>query len=137
MWAEYFRGRHSSPDVNASYDNNHYVQVCTEVNTIMDSRLDDTDAVMGGCPCTVEEIAVEFGKLKLGKKGGNDSLTKEHIRYGGPVLRKCLAKLFNVMHLVEHVPQGMKRGLTVTLYKGSRKYKDDRKKYCGTSHCFL
>ncbi len=120
-WQETLHSRIESPDVNAYYDNNHYVQICTEVNTIMDYRLDVTDAVMGDGPFSVEEIAVEVRKLKLGKKGGNDSLTNEHIKYGGPVLCESLAKL---------------RGLIVTLYKGSRKYENDRKNIV-VSHCFL
>ncbi len=49
MWTEYFRGLDSSPVVNAYYDSNQYIQVCIEVNTIMDSRLDDTDAVSIYC----------------------------------------------------------------------------------------
>ncbi len=114
----------------------HYVQICTEVNTIRDYRLDDTDAIMGDGPFTVEEIeaiAVEVRKLKLRKRGGNDSLTNEHIKYGGPVLCERLAKLFNAMYVAEYIQQGMIRGLIVTLYKSSRKYEDDRKNYRGIS----
>ncbi len=76
---------------------------------------------------------MEVRKLKLGKKGGNDSVTNEHIKYGSPVLCKCLAKLYNAMYVAEYIPQSMKRGLIVSLDKSSRKYEDDLKNYRGMS----
>ena len=60
-------------------------------------------------------------------------MTNEHLKYGGELLIVCLTNLFNAMYQTEYVPTGMKSGLIYTLYKGSKKYEDDRKNYRGIS----
>ncbi len=132
MWTEYFTAMYSNESASECYDKDHYRPVCTQVKKIAESSFDDPDVVMKGQLFTSDEIASVVSKLKLGKKGGFDSLTNEHVKYGGPVLYRCLAKLFNAMYSNEYIPQGMKRGLIITLYKGSRK-SDDRKNYRGIS----
>jgi hypothetical protein len=79
------------------------------------------------------EVAKVISGLKNGKKGGFDELSNEHLKHGVSVLASHFAYLFNGMYEMGYVPVGMKRGLIYTLYKGSRKYSDDRKNYRGIS----
>jgi hypothetical protein len=88
---------------------------------------------INGIPFNYCEVRKEINKLKLGKAGGKDGLTNEHLKYGGSVLVSCLTQLFNAMYKTESVPSAMKRGLIYTLYKGCKKYEDDRKNYRGIS----
>ncbi len=76
---------------------------------------------------TVDEVCREISRLKLSKKGGYHGLTNEHLKFGGSQLALCLTNLFNGIYRVGVAPLAMKRGLICILFKGSRKYDDDRK----------
>ena len=80
---------------------------------------------------TETEVTDAISKLKLGKAGGNDGLTNEHLKYGGPHLVKHLAHLFSLMMQIMKIPSQMKSGLTITLLKPGKKIKTDPDSYRG------
>lgn len=134
VWVDYFRDLYSDTSHGGTeYDNLHHDQITSAVNQIKKARDESDDIINESNLFTTEEIEREMRSLKLGKKGGFDGLTYEHIKYGGTCLAEHLVLLFNGMYTNECMPSAMKRGLIVTLYKGSRKYEDDRKNYRGIS----
>jgi hypothetical protein len=137
VWTSYFKTLYSAEVIETSneyYDDKHKENICQNINNILLSYKYESDEIINHSQLfTKEEVKAEMNSLKNGKKGGFDGLTYEHIKYGGNVLAECLANLFNGMYTTEVVPSGMKRGLIVTLYKGSRKYEDDRRNYRGIS----
>ena len=70
----------------------------------------------------IEEIENALKLLKLGKSGGPDGLSPEHIMYGGEVLKIWLKKTFNRILKLEDFPECMKDGIVVLVYK--RQVKD-------------
>jgi len=56
-----------------------------------------------------------IGKLKRGKAGGLDNLTCEHLRFSHTLLPCILAKLFNLMIQIVHVPQSFDQSCTVPI----------------------
>ena len=65
----------------------------------------------------MEEIENALNLLKLGKSGGPDGLSPEHIVYGGEVLKIWLRKIFNHILELEDVPECLKEGTVVPVYK--------------------
>ena len=70
-------------------------------------------------------------ELKNGKECGLYLVSNEHLKYGGNVLKQHILHLLNGMVKVEKLPTTLKRGLLITLYKGTRKHNDDRKNHRG------
>ena len=66
---------------------------------------------------TIKEIENALKLLKLGKSGGPDGLSPEHIVYGGEVLKIWLKKTFNRILELEDLPECMKDGIVVPVYK--------------------
>ena len=71
----------------------------------------------------MEELNDEIHSLKLGKAGGYDGLTNEHLVYGGDTLVKHLCALFSRIIQLELVPREMTIGLILTILKPNKKDK--------------
>ena len=65
----------------------------------------------------VEEIENALKTIKLGKSGGLDSLSPEHVVYGGEMLKIWMKKIFNRILTLEELPDCLKEGLVVPIYK--------------------
>ena len=131
VWTNYFTNMYSADtDCDESFDYNNYQEINKTIDVIKTCSAYETDAIVNE-EFTVEEILNEIKKLKCGKKGGWEGITNEHLKYGSVNLSQCLANLFHAMYTNEYVPHCTKRGLIYTLYKGSKKYEDDRKNYRG------
>ena len=79
----------------------------THNNHILDTRV------------VTEEI--EFKALKLGRSKGTDGLKAEHLIYGGTSLILWLQKIFNSIITLEEIPDCLKEGIIVPVYKGRGK----------------
>ncbi len=55
--------------------------------------------------------------IKLGKSGGPDGLSPEHLVYGGEALKIRLKKMFNCIIVLKEVPDCLKEGLVIPIYK--------------------
>jgi hypothetical protein len=77
------------------------------------NNLTDNVTVIGS-----ELIDRSLAKLKLGKSAGFDKLTVEHIKFGHPIIIYLLARLFNLMLLIEYVPDGFGQGIMIPVPKG-------------------
>ncbi len=55
--------------------------------------------------------------LPIGKAGGSDNLSNEHILYGGPILMEHIWWMLKLLHDAEWMPDRMKEGVMIMLPK--------------------
>ena len=80
-------------------------------------------------PVTASEVVEILKTCKLGKMCGEDNVYYEHLKNGGQVLFKTLARLFSAIFTFNYVPPNLNRGIIITVHKGGRKRKDDPANY--------
>ena len=66
------------------------------------------------------EVKKAIKEMKLRKAPGWDSITGEHVKYGGTKLISCITKLFNLITMYEYVPEHFKKGTIIPIPKGSK-----------------
>jgi exonuclease III len=123
-WVEYFQLLYT-PNTSSNFNGALYEQVCSDLGVITSQNATADDV----SPITHSEVANACAHLSTGKAGGHDSLTNEHIKYGGSSLHSALAYLLTAMVSHGHVPEKAKRGTIITLYKGGGKRKDSPNSY--------
>jgi len=72
-------------------------------------------------PFSAEEVAAAVGRLKRGKAAGPDGLMAEHLKAGGQGMVIWLLNVLNAVVELEAVPDILKRGVVVPVYKGGGK----------------
>jgi len=72
-------------------------------------------------PFSAEEVAAAVGRLKRGKAAGPDGLMAEHLKAGGEGMVIWLLNVLNAVVELEAVPDILKRGVVVPVYKGGGK----------------
>ena len=68
-------------------------------------------------------------QLKCNKACGYDGIFNEHLKNGGLILYEQLAILYSDMYNHGHIPEGLKKGIIITIHKGGRKPKADPNNY--------
>ncbi len=116
--------------MTGKYDNNFKQAIEQEYQKIANESSDEMDEIMNS-PVDFEEVEPFLKKLKIGKATGIDSVSNEHLKYGGPKLKEHLIHLMNGIFHVEKLPKVLKRGVLITIHKGVIKYLDDRKNHRG------
>ena len=86
----------------------------------MSEPFNNDDSILD-VPFDAEEIDAILSELKFGKSAGHDSLQAEHLKYGGPTLRKWIHQICNYIVDVEHIPDSLKIGTVIPVYKGGGK----------------
>ena len=66
---------------------------------------------------TVNDVESCIGNLKRNKAAGADSITSEHLIFGGPSLNVHLSSLFTAMISYSFVPDGFTYGIIIPLLK--------------------
>ena len=69
-------------------------------------------------PFSAEEVAGAVRKLKGKKAPGQDGLMAEHLKAGGGAVVIWLTRTLNVIIELEVIPDALKRGIIVPVYKG-------------------
>ena len=82
-------------------------------------------------PFCAAEVDTILRKLKPGKSAGYDMLQAEHLKYGGPVLHEWIWQICNSIIDLEHVPDSLKMGIVIPVYKGGGKDPLDTNSYRG------
>ena len=123
-WGDYFSSLYSEDDPDA-FDSDHYREVTTKVDNLKNRVLD----VRSIPPVTDGELFCIISNLQNGKAPGEDCIYNEHFKYGGTQLRRLLLILVNAMLNKSYVPEKMKVGVIITLFKGGKKRKDDPNSY--------
>ena len=86
--------------------------------------------------CTQEQASISRDdvrkaarQLKCRKTCGYDGIFNEHLKNGGSILYEQLALLYTDMYNHGHIPEGLKKGIIITLHKGGGKSKSDPNNY--------
>jgi hypothetical protein len=119
-----------TPADGEGFDQDHNVNIQEEFNNYVMSCPTENDMIMTDLITNVE-VNVAIKSLKYGKAGGFDNLSNEHVKHGGHRLVQVVSLLFNKMYELGKIPNDMKKGMVVTIHKGTQKYKDDRKNHRG------
>ena len=72
-------------------------------------------------PFNTEEVSRAVSKLKEKKAPGPDGLLAEHLKAGGEAMVIWLMKILNATVELESLPEVLKRGVVVPVYKGGGK----------------
>ena len=72
-------------------------------------------------PFSAEEVSAAVLKLQCGKAAGPDGLMAEHLKAGGEMVVIWLLNVLNTIVELEVIPDVLKRGVVVPVYKGSGK----------------
>ena len=73
-----------------------------------------------GGPINEEEVRKHISKMKSNKAPGWDGITAEHIKHGGHILDHVLTWVLNTIAVSEKIPSHFKKGLIVSIPKGSK-----------------
>ena len=76
-----------------------------------------------------DEVRKAVKQLKCNKACGYDGIFNEHLKNGGLILYEQLAILYSDMYNHGHIPEGLKKGIIITIHKGGRKPKADPNNY--------
>ena len=68
-------------------------------------------------PFTFEEVKNVLRKLKRGKSPGQDKIMAEHLLEGGDAVAVWLEKIFNAIVTLEALPDSLKSGFVIPVYK--------------------
>ena len=129
-WGTYYKNLYSKSE-NPIYDETHFNEISEKVQNISCRFLQEescTDEQLGSY-ITVELIDSLLKKCKKSKAPGFDKVAYEHLIYGGAIIRQLLVKLFTAMLRMSHIPDDMKKGIIITLYKGGNKIRTDPNSY--------
>ena len=130
-WEDHFKLLYTEPDDNdVQFDRNFKLAIEQEYRQIINDSPNELDEITDS-PISLEDVETQVKKMKLGKAGGYDTVSNEHLKYGGRTLYEHLVHLLNGILNVEQVPKTLKRGVLITIHKGTNKYKDDRKNHRG------
>ena len=82
-------------------------------------------------PFCADKVDAVLRKLESGKAAGHDLLQAEHLKYGGPALRKWIEQICNAITDLECVPDSLKIGIIIPVYKRGGKDPLDTNSYKG------
>ena len=68
-------------------------------------------------PFTSDEVKAAIGRLKCGKAAGPDGVVAEHLKYAGESMVIWLMNVMNAIVELEVIPDSLKQGLLVLVYK--------------------
>ena len=95
------------------------------VKQLMTASFKNDDSLLDVPFCAVEVDAI----LRKLKPGRHDMLQAEHLKYGGPILHEWIRPICNSD--LEHVPDSLKMGIVIPVYKGGGKDPLDTNSYRG------
>ena len=88
---------------------------------ILESQSHVNEEMLLDVPFTVDEVMRAIMRLKGRKAPGPDGLMAEHLKAGGQAVVTWLWRILNAVVELEVVPDVLKRGLIVPVYKGGGK----------------
>jgi exonuclease III len=91
-----------------------------KLDSLLTSSYHHEDNILSD-PFVTSEILFAIKKLKSGTSAGLDGITPEHIKHGGPVLVEWLLKVFNRILTLEEIPNSLKEGMIIPIYKRQNK----------------
>ena len=123
QWKLYFERLYSESE-NVNFNDNFREITESRVNTIIQNVTSDPNIEI-----SESEVKFSLQKCKKGKAAGVDNVCYEHYIYAGDFIVSALARLYTSMLRLGYVPELMKKGVIITLFKGGNKRKDDPNNY--------
>ena len=114
VWRLHFSNL-STPKDDPTLDTAHFDKVNNFVADLNEKC--DSDRFLKD-PFTLSEVKSAIKKLHKRKAPGVDGITTEHILYAGDIMVSNLLLFFNLIISREYVPENLRRGLQVPLFKG-------------------
>ena len=97
----------------------------------LDSQSHSNEEFLLDVPFTAEEVSRAVSRLKGKKAPGPDGVMAEHLKFGGEVFVIWLMRILNAAIELEAIPEVLKRGVVVPVYKGRGKDPMRRDSYRG------
>ena len=126
-WKTHFENL-CSPKEDSSFDSTHFRTVSENINTYKNEN--DNGAFLND-PITEIEVAKAIKNLHLRKACGFDGIGSEEIIYAGDVFVKVITLLFNIIIQSEYIPENLRRGIQIPLFKGKNLCSLDCNNYRG------
>ena len=101
-----------------------------QMDSLVLSSMSNEDHLLD-VPFSSEEVEAVLKKLKKRKSPGLDGLLAEHLQYGGIAVVNWLAGLLNAIVVLKEIPEMMKCGVVIPVYKGAGKDPLNPSNYCG------
>ena len=98
------------------FDNDHKVYIEKQVNIMSTASLSNHKDIFDD-EITLDEVTIAVKSLRRNKVTDIDTISNEHILYGGTTLWSHITKLFNLFMVCEHIPDNAKQGVIITLPK--------------------
>ena len=86
------------------------------VDEIEAQSYSDTDPILD-TPILLEEVEDGLNHLKKNSSGGPDMLSPQHLFHSGPLFRKWIFQVFNILLALEAIPSSFKDGIIIPIYK--------------------
>ena len=117
-WTSYYKDLYNwDQDVNINHSNARFIN--EQLNMINNQYMPNTDELEDG-PVQKEEIKKVTRGMSNNKAPGWDTITAEHLKYGGEYLIGAITWLINGIVRREKIPQQLKRGLIVPIPKADK-----------------
>ena len=124
-WFRYFQALYT-PASREHYDDGHKVNVERHIGQILQEKCHDDRIVF-----SVDDVKVMCSSMKKNKAAGWDTITAEHLMYGGKHLYRILAIIYNHISVSHNVPDHFKKGVIIPIPKGNDKNMLSKDNYRG------
>ena len=118
QWKVYFQELYT-PQESDDMDNSFKEHVDASLMDMIQAAKNMDPSIMK-TPISFQEVSECIKSLNNNKAPGWDSITAEHIKYGGQTLAHALTYLFNAMVAIIHIPKHQKVGVIVPIPKGEK-----------------
>ena len=125
-WEDHFR------NISTSHDEQFPTMSCIkeQVDLLLTASLKNENTLLD-VPFCSDEVEGVLKRLKSGKSAGHDMLQSEHLKYGGTALQIWIQQICNAIIDSESVPDCLKVGIVIPIYKGGGKDPLDTNSYRG------
>ena len=127
MWADHFETL-GTPSVNENFDSNFPTCVTAGVAEIFKSCAEDLSGALCA-PLEYAEVTRVCSRLKPGTSGV--LIDYEHISHAGPTLWRHLFLLYQDFFQIHTVPENLKTGVILPLFKGKGAKANNKDNYRG------
>ena len=117
-WNQYYKELYSND--YSDYDQTFRQNVENEMDIVFSAGRLKEDKFLSGGPIKEDEVRRHINKMKNNKAAGYDGITVEHFKYGGNALVSVTTWILNSVTEIESIPPQLKRGLIISIPKGSK-----------------
>ena len=129
IWGKYFQELLSPLD-RPHFIHEFKIDIDKKIKEIADEAIPEEDPFFSDS-ITVAEVIEVINTVKVKKAPGPDLITNEHMKYAGHLLYKHLTHLMNMITSTCYIPEMMRVGTIIPIYKGNHKDRCNPANYRG------